>query len=285
MLAEARQFVNWVRRTNPGSHTWKDYTSDLKVFAASVGDCPLKEITFREVDDFVAEQCEKSFKPKTVNRRLTTITALYEYFSPEDESLVCPVYYGRHHRREPKRMPRPMPIEILDRFFAVVDDIHDRAMFSLMLRGGLRVGEVAALRLSDLFLNEKTLRFVINGKGAKQRPGYFSPQTLYILRNYLSARPKSQDEHVFLTYQLKGLSTHGIQMRLDHFRKLAGVNFTCHQLRHSFATDLHNVDMPITSIQKLMGHQWIETTMQYVQANDKKVQSDFLAASQKLEGW
>ena len=43
--------------------------------------------------------------------------------------------------------------------------------------------------------------------------------------------------------------------------------------------------MPITSIQKLMGHRWIETTQTYVQANDKQVQADFLSASQKLQGW
>jgi site-specific recombinase XerD len=285
MLAEARQFVNWVRRTNPGSHTWKDYASDLKFFAAEVGDRPLKQITFRDVDAFVAGQCEKGFKPKTVNRRLTTIAALYEYFSAEDESLVCPVYYGRHHRREPKRLPRPVPIEVLRQFFAVVDDVRDRAMFSLMLRDGLRIGEVAALRLNDLLLKEETPRMIVNGKGSKQRPAYLASQALRALKDYLAVRPRSKDDHVFLTYQLKGLSTHAIQMRLEHYRKLAGVNFTCHQLRHSFATDLNEVDTPITSIQALMGHQWIETTMQYIQASDKKVQSDFLAASLKLEGW
>ena len=285
MLAEARQFVNHVRRTNPGSHTWKDYASDLKFFSEAVGDRPLKQITFQDVDAFVVGQCERGFKPKTVNRRLTTIAALYEYFSPEDESLVCPVYYGRHHRRESKRLPRPVPIEVLRQFFAIVDDVRDRAMFSLMLRDGLRIGEVAALRLNDLLLKEETPRMIINGKGSKQRPAYLASQALRALKDYLAVRPRSKDDHVFLTYQLKGLSTHAIQMRLEHYRKLAGVNFTCHQLRHSFATDLNEVDTPITSIQTLMGHQWIETTMQYIQANDKKVQSDFLAASLKLEGW
>ena len=285
MLAEARQFVNYVRRTNPGSHTWKDYASDLKFFTEAVGDRPLKQITFQDVDAFVAGQCERGFKPKTVNRRLTTIAALYEYFSAEDESLVCPVYYGRHHRREPKRLPRPVPIDILRRFFAVIDSSRDRAMFSLMLRSGLRIGEVAALRLNDLLLKEEMPRLVVNGKGSKQRPAYLASQALHVLKDYLAVRPRSKDDHVFLTYQLKGLSTHAIQMRLDTYRQLAGVNFTCHQLRHSFASDLNEVDVPITSIQVLMGHTWIETTMQYIQASDRKVQSDFLSASQKLEGW
>jgi site-specific recombinase XerD len=291
MLSEARQFVNWLRRTNPGSHTWKDYASDLKYFAAAVGDRPLGQINFQDVDAFVVQQCARGFKPKTVNRRLTTIAALYEYFSPEDESLVCPVYYDRHHLREPKRLPRPVHSDDLVHFFAAIpgghnlEDIRDRAMFSLMLRCGLRIGEVAALRLNDLYLQEAIPRMVVSGKGARQRSAYLSSQALCVLRAYLDLRPRCRDEHVFLTYQFKGLSTHAIQMRLEHYRKLAGVNFTCHQLRHSFASDLNEVDTPITSIQALMGHQWLETTMLYVQANDKKVRSDFLAASQKLEGW
>ncbi len=285
MLSEARQFVNWVRRTNPQAHTWKDYASDLKFFAGFTGDRPLHEISVHDVDAFVIQQCEQGFKPKTVNRRLTTIAAMYAYFSPDDESLVCPVYYSRHHLREPRRLPRPAPIDDLRRFFAVVDDPRDRAMFYLMLRGGLRIGEVAALHLNDLLLKEATPRIVVTGKGSRQRPIYLTEQSLRVLREYLDVRPASRDDHVFLTYQFKGLSTHAIQMRLEHYRQLSGVNFTCHQLRHSFATDLNEAEMPVTSIQSLLGHQWLETTMLYVQANDKKVQGDFLAASQKLEGW
>ena len=49
--------------------------------------------------------------------------------------------------------------------------------------------------------------------------------------------------------------------------------------------DLLNADMPITSIQQLMGHRWIETTQTYVMANDRQVKADYLAAAQKLEGW
>jgi len=274
-----------VRRTNPHSHTWKDYASDLKLFAETTGDRPLNQITVLDVDVFVSRQCDQGFKPKTINRRLTTIAAMYNFFSPEDETLVCPVYYCRHHLREPQRLPRPVPSNDLHSFFAVIEDCRDRTMFYLMLRGGLRIGEVAALRMGDLLLKEQTPRIVVTGKGSRQRPVYLTSQSLCTLRDYLAVRPKSMDDHVFLTYQLKGLSTHAIQMRLEHYRKLSGIHFTCHQLRHSFATDLNEADMPITSLQSLLGHRWLETTMLYVQANDKKVQGDFLEASQKLKGW
>lgn len=69
------------------------------------------------------------------------------------------------------------------------------------------------------------------------------------------------------------------------YRTRAEIQITAHRLRHSFATDLLNADAAVTSIQKLMGHRWLETTQIYVLANDKQVCEDYYAACRKLEGW
>jgi len=69
------------------------------------------------------------------------------------------------------------------------------------------------------------------------------------------------------------------------YRAQADVTLTCHRLRHTFANDLVSVDVPVTSIQKLLGHAWLETTQTYVAANDRQVQADYFEASQKLESW
>jgi site-specific recombinase XerC len=69
------------------------------------------------------------------------------------------------------------------------------------------------------------------------------------------------------------------------FRERAGVCLCAHRLRHTFASDLLNADAAVTSIQKLLGHRWLETTQIYVQANDKQVCQDYYAACEKIEGW
>jgi site-specific recombinase XerD len=285
MLAEVERFVNWVRRRNPDAHTWRDYRCDLNFFLASVGDRPPREITFRNIDQFISEQSERGFKPATINRRLASIASLYAFLTPEDDELACPVYPRRHHLREPQRMPRPVQEAELRAFFAVIMDVRDLAMFTLMLRCGLRIGEVASLQISDLYLDEDFPRMVVCGKGSCQRAVYLSPKAVRALRDYLAVRPAASNDFVFLSYQHLGLSTHAIHMRLLRYRTQAGLTLTCHRLRHSFANDLLNADMPVTSIQKLMGHRWIETTQVYVRANDRQVQADYYAASQKLEGW
>jgi site-specific recombinase XerD len=285
MLSEIAHFVNWVHRRNPEARTWKDYGYDLNQFASTVGDRSPAEVTIQDIDNFVIQQVSRGMKPSTVNRRLAAIVSLYNFLLDEDQSLICPVLPHRHFLREPQRLPRPVPVDDLRKFFAVIHHHRDRAMFVLMLRCGLRISEVANLLLSNLYLGEDPPRLVVNGKGSRERVCYLSPQAEGMLQAYLDERPNVSRDFVFLSYQLDGLSTTAIHKRLMRYRDLAGVQVTAHRLRHSFANDMVNADVPVTTIQKLLGHRWIESTQTYVQANDKQVQADFYAACQKLEGW
>ncbi len=285
MLAEIEQFVNWVRRRNPEARTWRDYGYDLRQFAASVGDRAPNQITFQDIDQFIAGQLSQGFKPTTINRRLAAILSLYTFLADDEPALVCPVLPRRHHLREPQHLPRPVQEEDLRQFFTAIDDARDRAMFALMLRCGLRISEVAALRLADLYLSEPNPRLVARGKGAKERSVYLSPQAEHLLRAYLAERPKVASDFVFLSYLEDGLSTTAIHKRLMRYRAQAHIYLTAHRLRHTFANDLLSADVPVTTIQKLMGHRWLETTQIYVSANDRQVQADYFDACRKIEGW
>ncbi len=145
MLVEINRFVNWLRRRNPQARTWRDYSYDLKQFVAIVGDCPLSEVSLSDVDRFVSRQAARGLQPATINRRLAAITSLYMFCSDENPALVCPVLSHRHQLRQRQRLPRPVPAEDLHKFFTVIQDARDRAMFTLMLRCGLRISEVANL--------------------------------------------------------------------------------------------------------------------------------------------
>lgn len=285
MLAEIDRFVHWVRRRSPDSRTWKDYSYDLRLFSRLMGDRVLRDVAFWDIDRFVAWQVEHGSQPATVNRRLAAVISLYAFLSDEDPLLVCPVLRARHHLREPRRLPRPVQEDDLRRFFAAVDNARDRAMFVLMLRCGLRISEVACLKLADLYLDETHPRIVAHGKGSRERSVYLSRQAEDALRAYLAERPLAACDFVFLSYQHRGLTTTAIHQRLMRYRERAGIDLSAHRLRHTFASDLLNADAAVTSIQKLLGHRWLETTQIYVQANDKQVCQDYYAACEKIEGW
>lgn len=290
MLAEIEQFVNWVRRRNSEARTWRDYSYDLKQFAAAIGDRDPAGISFHDIDRFVNQQLSRGYQAATINRRLAAIMSLYTFLADDDPRLLCPVLPHRHTLRQRERLPHPVQEEELRKFFAAIDEsapdgVRDRAMFVLMLRCGLRISEVANLLLSDLFLAEPSPRLVAHGKGSRERSVYLSPQAERCLRLYLVERPSVASDYVFLSYLGDGMSTTAIHKRLMGYRAQAGVYLTAHRLRHSFANDLLSADVPVTTIQKLLGHRWLETTQIYVAANDRQVADDYYAACRKLESW
>ena len=296
MLAEINQFVNWVRRRNPQARTWKDYSFDLHQFASLLGDVHPGQVSFRDIDRFVNQQVSKGLQATTINRRLAAIASFFNYLSEEDASIVCPVLPRRHQLRERERLPRPVQEDGLRAFFLAIENTYpnkgepdnrfrDRAMFILMLRCGLRIGEVAGLQMTDLYLEEPYPRLVARGKGSRERSVYLSYQAEWSLRAYLANRPIAVCDFVFLSYLLRGLSTTAIHKRLMVYRTVAQVSLSAHRLRHSFANDLLNADVPVTTIQKLLGHRWLETTQIYVSANDRQVAADFYAACRRLEQW
>ncbi|MCA9945586.1 MAG: tyrosine-type recombinase/integrase [Anaerolineales bacterium] len=293
MIDEITCFVNWLRRRNPQARTWRDYGYDLNQFVACVGDKSSAAVTIQDIDNFITDQAARGLKPATISRHLAAIMSLYAFLADEDPGLICPVLPHRHHLREPQRLPRPIPETDLHRFFAAIEDGHfdavqckrDRAMFLLMLRCGLRIAEVAHLQLRDLYLDESPPRLRVAGKNSKERTVYLSNQVRWAVQTYLAERPAAESDVVFLSYQRAGLSTTAIHKRLMRYRDAAGIHLTAHQLRHTFANDLVASDVPVTTIQKLMGHAWLTTTQTYVAANDRQVQADFYSAAQQLDGW
>lgn len=285
MLTEIERFIDWVRMRSPQARTWRDYQCDLNLFTNVMVKRELARIRPRDLDDFVNFQVNQGYKPSTVNRRLAAVTSLYTFLIAEGYQLTCPVLPKRHYLQEPQRLPRPVSEPDLRKFFTVVEDPRDRAMFGLMLRCGLRIGEVAGLMTQDLYLGQSPAHLLIHGKGGRERTVYVSPEAERELQAWLAKRPKLRCEHVFVSYQHQKLSTTSISVRIKCIREKSGVNLTAHRLRHTFADRLLSAGMPITSIQKLMGHRFVETTQNYAVANDQQVEEDFYAASDKLDGW
>ena len=286
MLSEIEPFVAWVRIRSPQAKTWRDYRSDLELFGKVIGERDVADIHPQDVDRFVDDQTGHGWKPSTINRRLAAVVSFYRYLVSKGKAETCPVIPKRHYLREPQRLPRPVNEQDLLKFFSAVHNLRDLAMCILMLHCGLRIGEVAALKTTDLYLGERPSRLIVHGKGSQERTVYLSQEAERILQDWLAQRPAVlRDQHLFLSYQHKRLSTTSISKRIKHVCRASDVDLTAHRLRHSFADHLLSAGMPITSIQKLMGHRFVETTQNYAAANDKQVQADFYKACERLDGW
>ncbi len=173
-------------------------------------------------------------------------------------------------------------IEMTRRYARLTDNTrreeYFRALVMLMLRCGLRVEEVSRLKLAALDLRRRQL-FVQHGKGGKDRVVCLSDDAQEALIQYLRVRPASRAKEVFLVNKGRcrgqAISVRGIQKRLEHYARQAKLKVSCHQLRHTMATQLLNADAPLVSIQDLLGHSRIKTTQRYCRVSNLKVQRDY----------
>lgn len=277
-------YRRFLKRKNCSKHTLRNYMSTLKQFVLWV-DVPIEQVTHKTVLSFMDHLLDKRLKPKTINCYLNSIRGFYEYLIEEVQVLMSQPVKSGYSLRLSRPLPRYLRDEDVPRLFNVISSKRDRAMFMLMLRCGLRVEEVTKLTMAALDLPRSQL-FVYEGKGVKDRVVYLSNDAYKILVQYLKARPSSRAKRVFLIEKgrLKGkpIQVRGIQHRMQHYAEKVGLKVSCHQLRHTMATQLLNADADLVTIQDLLGHTRIKTTQRYCQVSNLKVQRDYHKAIERV---
>lgn len=271
------QYRRSLKRKNCSSHTVKNYMNILSHFTAWLT-TSLHEVTRREVALYVDHLLKKRLKPKTITCHLQAIRLFFDFVIDDGVEMTNPV--TKVSIRLPKPLPRHLKDDQVDRLFTVITDPRDKAMFMLMLRCGLRVEEVARLTVEAIDFPRRRI-VVLDGKGGKDRVVYLSEDASSTLSAYLKIR-SSKARYVFLVQKgpLKGtpVSVRGIQKRIEYYARKSKVNVSCHQLRHTMATQLLNADADLSTIQDLLGHGQITTTQRYCRVANLKVQRDYYKA-------
>jgi site-specific recombinase XerD len=259
MYPEITQFNDWLACQYSNSSTRKHYMSDLVLFF-SWAKQPPKAITSYHVDEYIKHCLVQGLSPITINRRLSALRSFYYFLSILNEIPVhCPVIPKRHFLRKPQHLPRDSSEEQIELLFSHIHDPRDKAMFTLMLECGLRVGEVSDLLLENVLLDDLP-ELKVHGKGDKYRIVYLSPPAQKTLQSWLTHRPTVKSRAVFMNQRGERLSVSGIQYLLKGCCEKAGIQLTCHQLRHAFGRRMAEAKMPVTSLQKLLGHKDVRTT-------------------------
>ena len=282
-----QQFEQYLQRRFPDRRTSKDYLSDLRQFTAFCQKA-WREVSMHDIDDFVNQQRAQGLKSTTVNRRVAALKTFFDFLAEESDDLSWPnpVRFKRHAGKRVRSLPRDLRDEDLQRIWAVISSARDRAWFVLMVRAGLRVGEVVDLKLANLLSppqGEQPARLRVCGKGRKERIVLLTADAYAILKTWLSERPDSAEAQLFLNERGKVLSVNGVEWLLHGYGRQVGVDLTPHQLRHTFARQVTETGMPITSLGKLLGHSQITTTQIYTAGADPELSKAYQAAMSELE--
>ncbi|MBE9506455.1 MAG: tyrosine-type recombinase/integrase [Chloroflexi bacterium] len=282
-----RKFERYLGRRYPNRSTMKHYVSDSQIFQRFANKPP-RQVTKLDIANFVEDQLGRGLAATTVNRRLACLHHFFEFLADEadDDTWANPIIWRQHRVKEGKPLPRDLSDAEVERLFAGIDHPRDRLMFGLMYWAGLRVGEVAALRVSDFIPAgnpEKGARLRVRGKGQKERVVPLTPALTQQWEEWLAQRLRVENDALFVTRRKKGISERGIQNRLAHYARQTGVAVTCHRLRHTFGRRMVEAKMPLPTLSKLLGHEQVTTTQVYIAGAGVDVRADYEAAMGRLE--
>ncbi len=280
---EVSRFCLHLTARNYSPHTVESYRLDLRLFFDSAAHPP-PQVTWRDVDGFVAAQHRQGLSATTINRRLNAIKRFYDYLTEEMQSRAVNPVKPSHFLRLGRPLPKKLSREQVKSFFGRIDNSMDRALFLLMLRGGLRVSEVAKLKLGDVDWEQKTL-LVEQGKGCKDRTVYLSADALSSLHECLRKRPLSAPgDYIFWNQKRTRcpLSVKAIQKKMERYAQAAGIKASCHSLRHTFASNLLEEGAEVVSIRELLGHSSIASSERYARLSNRRVKQEYLQTIRKV---
>ena len=244
-------------------HTEDEYFRTLRAFLRYYENRPVEAMGEAEIRQFLLHQIGLGKASGSVN--IYNSALRFVFGAVLARNLNCRVIpRQRNHRALPAIMSKT---EIV-RFFGVIDNLRDRAIFETIYGAGLRVSEITKLRVQDIHSQQMRI-FVFQGKGGKDRYTLLSQRNLELLREYWKQyRPNHPDGYLFYARGRKNniMTTRSVENAFNKYCKLANLShtFTVHTLRHCFATHLLEAGVDVCRIKELMGHTFIQTTSVYL---------------------
>ena len=247
--------------------TIKTYCFCVNRFLRRYKNKDIKEITKKDITDYIDELLEKDSAGNTINVYLNSIKFLMENI------LNKRLTYKIRYSKVPRKLPTVLTKEEVKCLFESIENDKHRLMVQLLYSAGLRVSELINLKVED-FEFGKNYGWVRNGKGGKDRYFVLAEKLNNTIQGLIRDNKLNYNSYLFKGNKKQHISKETIGKIIKDAAKKAKIkkNVHAHTLRHSFATHLIEDGYSINEIQSLLGHNSSETTMIYVHmANPKMI--------------
>jgi len=265
-----RNFISAKRVEGCSDKTVRYYESTIRNVMGSIGKDE-KDVTTDDLRAYLDQYQQKSHTSKvTIDNIRRILSSFFAWLEDEDYITKSPV--RRIHKvKTCKTVKETYTDESLEIMRDSCDNMRDLALIDILASTGMRVGELVRLNREDIDFNNREC--IVLGKGNKQRIVYFDARTKIHLQNYLDSRTDSE-RALFVSLQkpFNRLQISGVEIRLRELgRKLDMDKVHPHKFRRTLATMAIDKGMPIEQVQQLLGHQSVDTTLQYAMVNQNNV--------------
>lgn len=288
LLPTIKLYVRYLRlERNLSPNTIEAYRNDLAHLEAFMmrNNLKLENVTLEQLHTFAASLHEYGITPRSQARVLSGVRSFFRFLvldgvveSDPTELLEWPSL--------PEHLPVVLTLEEIDRIEDSIDlskaeGARNRAIIEVLFSCGLRVSELVNMKLSDLYLEDRVL--LVRGKGNKERLVPVSNKAIADLkrwffdRNLMKIKP-GEDDYVFLNRRGAHLTRTMILIMVKRQAEEAGIKkiISPHTFRHSFATALLQGGADLRSIQAMLGHEKIDTTLVYTHISNEQLRKAIL---------
>lgn len=272
-------FIDSKKLEGCSENTIKYYISTIELMLRGINK-HINEIETQDLRNYLANyQSNNNSSKVTIDNIRRILSSFFSWLEDEDYIIKSPV-------RRIKKVKSPITIketysdEELEMMRDSVKNNRDLALIDILASTGMRVGELVKLNIEDIDFQEREC--IVIGKGNKERIVYFDARTKIHLKNYINSR-KDLNKALFVSLKAPyhRMSINGIELRLRKIgERLRIRKVHPHKFRRTLATVAIDKGMPIEQVQRLLGHEKVDTTLKYAMVK----QSNVKTAHQKYIG-
>ncbi len=241
-------------------------------------------LTRHNISSFVEYQQDRGLKALSV---IGYLRALYAFiaFLAEQEILPHTIMQNKIRIKLPNSLPRAISFEDIQILLETISNVRDRALILLLLRTGMRIGELLNVKVNDISFPERKILIYLGEKNYQGRAVYYSKDADLAIQRWMVRRNKGS-AYLFTGQRGNQLSYGAAWSAMNTALRRAGLSnkgYSLHSLRHTFATDMLNAGMGLEVLQQLLGHQEIEMTIRYTRIADRTREHEYFKAMDTIE--
>jgi integrase/recombinase XerD len=260
------EFKKYLSENKRSASTIVAYSKDIEQLVGHLENLSknhIHDVTKEDLESFLAKMTKNGYTPKSISRKLNSTRTFYRFlkineYVTDDPSLL--VAHPRYQLAAPRILT---PTEYRALRDAARSDARMYAIIELLLQTGIRIGELANLKLSDI---KKEGLHIAPYEKHEERTVPLNKKAHEALNRYLETRPKTTSEHLFITKSGKPFLIRNIRTSVERFFRLAEIkNAKVNDLRHTFVAHHLKHGVSLILISKVLGHKRISTTERYLE--------------------
>ncbi len=260
------EFKNYLKGNQKSNSTVVAYGKDIDQlisFLEELKRAQVHEVSKEDLESFLAKLATDGYTPKSVSRKINSTRTFYRFLKVNEYITDDPSLLVSHPKYQlaPPRILTPTEYRALRD--AARNDPRMFAVIELLLQTGIRIGELANLKLSDV--GKDTLHIAPFEKH-EERTIPLNKRATEALQKYMEVRPKVTDEHLFVTKSGKPFLIRNIRTAVERYFRLAEIkNAKVNDLRHTFVAHHLKHGVSLLVLSKALGHKRLSTTERYLQ--------------------